>query len=74
MAFNLEDGDDDRATSSLLNKEISGSQLEYGSFSKEVAAIGYLQKRVSFHNVSYEVTQRSCCKKLPPKVILHNVR
>ena len=72
MAFNLDDGGEDGVTSSLLSKESSG--MEYGSFSEEVAVIGYLQKRVSFHNISYEVSQRSCCRKLPPKTILHNIR
>ncbi|XP_065906229.1 broad substrate specificity ATP-binding cassette transporter ABCG2-like [Dysidea avara] len=71
MAFNLDDGGEDGVTSSLLSKESSG--MEYGSFSEEVAVIGYLQKRVSFHNISYEVSQRSCCRKLPPKTILHNI-
>ena len=73
MTFNLEDGGEDGVTSSLLRKE--SSEMEYGSFSEEVAVIGSLQpKRVSFHNISYEVSQRSCCKKLLPKTILHNVR
>lgn len=72
MAFNLEDGGEDGVTSSLLSKE--SSEMEYGSFSEEVGVIGSLQKRVSFHNISYEVSQRSCCKKLLPKTILHNVR
>ena len=32
------------------------------------------KKHVSFHAISYEVTQRRCFKKLMPKVILNNVR
>ena len=32
------------------------------------------KKKVSFHGVSYEVTQRKWFKKLMPKIILNNVR
>ena len=32
------------------------------------------KKHVSFHAISYEITQRRCLKKLMPKVILNNIR
>jgi len=70
MAFNLEDVSEDE-TNSLLRKESNG---KYGSFSDEMAVNSYQLKRVSFHNISYEVLQRNCCKKLPPKIILRNIR
>ena len=34
----------------------------------------HLSNYVSFHAVSYEVTQRRHCKKVMPKIILNNVR
>ena len=62
--------DIDSATSLLLSKNPSDF-----SCSEEVTMAEYLPlKCVSFHNISYQVTQRSFFKKSPPKTILHNVR
>ena len=62
-------GEADSATSLLMGKN---SELSY---SEEATMAEYISpKCVSFHNISYQVTQRSCFKKLPPKTILRNVR
>lgn len=62
--------DVDSATSLLLGKNPSDF-----SCSEEVTMAEYLPlKCVSFHNISYQVTQHRFLKKLPPKTILHNVR
>ena len=59
--------DIDSATSLLLGKNSTCS--EEPTFAKY-----FPPKCVSFHNISYQVKQRSFFKKLPPKTILHNVR
>ena len=62
--------DIDSATSLLLSKNPSDF-----SCSEEVTMAECLPlKGVSFHNISYQVTQRRFFKKSPPKTILHNVR
>ena len=62
--------DVDSATSLLLGKNPS----EF-SCSEEVTMAEVLPpKCVSFHNITYQLTQRKIFKKLPPKTILHNVR
>jgi len=51
--------------------------LQYGGYdegAKNQSLDENSYKHVSFHAISYEVTQRKCFKKLMPKVILNNVR
>lgn len=62
----------DESTSLLVNKE--STALQYGLLVKEQLEGDHSNKSVSFHNISYEISQWSCCKKLPPKLILDNVR
>jgi len=60
------------STSLLVNK--GSSALQYGLLEKDPFGGDQSNKCVSFHNISYELSQRSCFKKLPPKTILDNVR
>ena len=62
----------DESTSLLVNK--SSTALQYGLLVKDPLGGDKSNKCVSFHNISYEVSQRSCFKKLPPKTILDNIR
>lgn len=39
-----------------------------------ISSVGHGARSISFHDVLYEVTQRSCCKRKPNKVILDSVR
>ncbi|XP_065906235.1 broad substrate specificity ATP-binding cassette transporter ABCG2-like [Dysidea avara] len=59
------------STSLLVNK--SSTALQYGLLVKDPLGEGQSNKCVSFHNISYEVSQQSCFKKLPPKTILDNI-
>ena len=61
----------DESTSLLVNK--SSTALQYGLLVKDPLGGDQSNKCVSFHNISYKVSQRSCFKKLP-KTILDNVR
>jgi len=61
---------EDSATSLLLSKNSNG----FSPCSEEATVAEYLPKCVSFHSISYRVTQRSYFKKAPPKMILRNVR
>jgi len=62
----------DESTSLLVNN--SSTALQYGVLGKDPLGGDQSNKCVSFHNISYEVSQRSCFKKQPPKIILDNVR
>ena len=62
----------DESTSLLVND--SSNALQYGLLVKDPSGEDQSNECVSFHNISYEVSQRSCFKELPPKTILDNVR
>ena len=61
-------GQDIYSATSLLLGENSPSKKELS------LAENLPPKCVSFHSISYQVKQRRFFKKLPPKMILHDVR
>ena len=61
-------------TSTALQYTISFDESDKNLSDDQNLSDDHSKKHVSFHAISYEVTQRKCLKKLAPKVILNNVR
>lgn len=52
----------------------TGAKYDMGGSNGKVLINAAGSGTISFHNITYTVEQRTCCKKRPPKVILDDVR
>jgi len=56
-------------------EEVVGVPLSnFGGRTMKVTPSTSTMHCVSFHDLTYQVTQRKCCKRLPDKTILNSVR